>query len=111
MLSRQLVEPPFERLTQEEIFLVQRQNVVVLYGVENPVGQGNLDILHPPVARLSYDFRRLNEAEDPEILLAALTDVRFDLRPLQPPERILEQLVALTRRLPVIPLFFLDFDV
>ena len=101
MLSRQLVEPPFEGLAKEEIFLVQRQNMVVLYGVKNPVGQGNFDILHPPVARFSYDFRRLNKAEDPEILLAALADVRFNLRALQPPECIFEQLVTLTRSLPV----------
>src|SRR6056297_2925772 len=101
MLSRQLVEPPFEGLAKEEIFLVQRQNMVVLYGVENPVRQGNLDILHPPVARFPDDFRRLDEAEDPEILLAALADVRLNLRPLQPPERVLEQLIALTRSLSV----------
>ena len=101
MLAGELVHPPLERLAQPEVVAVQGQHLVGADGVEHPVGQGYLHLLHPAVAGLAHDLRPVDDAEDVELLVAPGHDVGLDLRALQPLQRGLQPLVALAVGHPV----------
>ena len=101
MLARNFIKPPLQGLAKEEILPVQREHVLVFDSIEDPFGKLDLDIEHAAVAGFLHDFGRVDQTEYLEVFLAALPQVGFDLRALEPSQGVSQQLIAPTRGLPI----------
>ena len=55
MLSRQLVNPPFQRLPQPEIVPIDGQNLIGADRVEHPVGELHFNVKHPAIETFADD--------------------------------------------------------
>ena len=67
--------------------------MVILDGIKHPIRERDLDIEHAPFPRLLHDFGRVDQAEDLEVLLPPLPQVRFDLCPLKAAKCVLQQFI------------------